>query len=258
MSGRIGELLSEVREFFEDGIKAVRKVRGDDAKVVFLFDSLEQIRGSLSNEHEVTHSVEVLFSTHIKSLEIPYVHVVYTVPPWLKFVLPGLSMFVLPCLRLWNNDSGRSECASGESAPFRAVPRGQSFDIESNAFSEGDSAHEHIDLRDPSRKGCLRSQPVDRRLEPGPGRPETGYRASARHLRRRDIQPKLIELAASLIVSVTSSVTSAMIVSKLQELAAKRKLKVHVEAQPVSAIKPKSASFLNPESGRQRARRPVP
>jgi hypothetical protein len=100
MSGRIGELRGEVLQFFEDGIKAVRKARGDDAKVVFLFDSLEQIRGSLSNEQEVTHSVEVLFSTHLKLLEIPYVHVVYTVPPWLKFVLPGLGMFVLPCLRL--------------------------------------------------------------------------------------------------------------------------------------------------------------
>jgi len=44
--------------------------------------------------------------------------------------------------------------------------------------------------------------------------------------------PNLIALAASLIVSVTSSVTSAMIVSKLQELAAKRKLKVQVETQP--------------------------
>jgi hypothetical protein len=116
MSGRIGELRGEVLQFFEDGIKAVRKARGDDAKVVFLFDSLEQIRGSLSNEHEVTHSVEVLFSTHLKLLEIPYVHVVYTVPPWLKFVLKGVDMIVLPCLRLWNNDSGRSECTSGGSA----------------------------------------------------------------------------------------------------------------------------------------------
>ncbi len=44
--------------------------------------------------------------------------------------------------------------------------------------------------------------------------------------------PKLIELAASLIVSVTSSVTSAMVVAKLQELAARRKLKIQVEAQP--------------------------
>ncbi len=116
MSGRIGELRGEVLQFFEDGIKAVRKARGDDAKVVFLFDSLEQIRGSLSNEREVTHSVEVLFSTHLKLLEIPYVHVVYTVPPWLKFVLKGVSMIVLPCLRLWNNDSNRSECGPGASA----------------------------------------------------------------------------------------------------------------------------------------------
>jgi hypothetical protein len=116
MSGRIGELRGEVLQFSGDGIKALRKTRGDDAKVVFLFDSLEQIRGSLSNEHEVTHSVEVLFSTHLKLLEIPFVHVVYTVPPWLKFVLPGVSMIVLPCLRLWNNDSDRSECASGGSA----------------------------------------------------------------------------------------------------------------------------------------------
>jgi hypothetical protein len=116
MSGRIGELRGEVLQFFEDGIKAVRKARGDDAKVVLLFDSLEQIRGSLSNEQEVTHSVEVLFSTHLKLLEIPYVHVVYTVPPWLKFVLKGVDMIVLPCLRLWNNDSGRSECTSGGSA----------------------------------------------------------------------------------------------------------------------------------------------
>jgi hypothetical protein len=116
MSGRIGELRGEVLQFFEDGIKAVRKARGDDAKVVFLFDSLEQIRGSLSNEQEVTHSVEVLFSTHLKLLEIPYVHVVYTVPPWLKFVLSGVDMIVLPCLRLWNNDSDRSECGSGASA----------------------------------------------------------------------------------------------------------------------------------------------
>lgn len=116
MSGRIGELRREVLQVLRGGYQAVHKARGDDAKVVFLFDSLEQIRGSLSNEHEVTHSVEVLFSTHLKLLEIPYVHVVYTVPPWLKFVLKGVDMIVLPCLRLWNNDSGRSECTSGGSA----------------------------------------------------------------------------------------------------------------------------------------------
>ncbi len=75
-----------VREF---GFKAIRKSHGDDAKVVFIFDSLEQIRGSLSNEQEVTRSVELLFSSYLKLLAIPYLHVVYTVPPWLSSCFPA-------------------------------------------------------------------------------------------------------------------------------------------------------------------------
>ena len=113
LEGHIGELDKHVQKFFEDGFKAIRKERGGDAEVVFLFDSLEQIRGSLSNEQEVTRSVELLFSNHLKLLAIPYLHVVYTVPPWLKFVLPGTHMVVLPCLRMWNNDEHRSACQPG-------------------------------------------------------------------------------------------------------------------------------------------------
>ncbi len=116
LSTRIGELRDEVWLFFEDGVKAIRKRRGGDTKVVFLFDSLEQIRGSLSNERDVTRSVELLFSTHLRNLEIPYVHSVYTVPPWLKFVLPGVNMIVLPCLPLWKNDAARTECHHGPGA----------------------------------------------------------------------------------------------------------------------------------------------
>lgn len=125
LSGRIGELHAEVTNFFEDGFKAIRKSRGEDTKVVFLFDSLEQIRGSLSNEQEVTRSVELLFSNHLRLLEIPYLHVVYTVPPWLKFVLPGTDIVVLPCLRLWNNDPQRSSCGAGTDAlSTHSSPRG--------------------------------------------------------------------------------------------------------------------------------------
>jgi len=116
LSSRVGELHGEVTRFFEDGFKAIRQVRGQDAKVVFLFDSLEQIRGSISNEQEVTRSIELLFSNYRQLLQIPYLHVVYTVPPWLKFVLPGVDMVLLPCLRLWNNDGHRSHCAPGNDA----------------------------------------------------------------------------------------------------------------------------------------------
>ena len=123
LSGRIGELYDEVAHFFEDGVKAVRAERGDGTKVVFLFDSLEQLQGSLYNAQEVTRSVILLFSAHLKLLEIPYVHVVYTVPPWLKFVYPGVNTIVLPCLRLWNNDPERSECGPGIAALRSLVTR---------------------------------------------------------------------------------------------------------------------------------------
>jgi len=111
--GRIGEFHAEVKAFFEDGFKAIRKSRGDDVQVVFLFDSLEQIRGSLSNEQEVTRSVELLFSNYLKLLAIPYLHVVYTVPPWLKFLLPGMNTIVLPCLRMWKKDAERTQWEPG-------------------------------------------------------------------------------------------------------------------------------------------------
>lgn len=123
VEGRVGELDNEVKSFFEDGFKAIRKSRGSDAKVVFLFDSLEQIRGSLSNEREVTRSVELLFSSYLKLLAIPYLHMVYTVPPWLKFVLPGTNMVVLPCVRMWNKDTARSECTPGIEALRSLVER---------------------------------------------------------------------------------------------------------------------------------------
>ena len=116
LSGRIGELHEDVTNFFEEGFTAIRQRVGSDTKVVFLFDSLEQIRGSLSEEEKVTHSVEVLFSNDLRLLEIPNLHVVYTVPPWLKFVLPGVPMVVLPCLRTWNNNDERSVCMSGRDA----------------------------------------------------------------------------------------------------------------------------------------------
>ncbi len=116
LNAKIGELGAEVRNFFAEGIEKIREFRSPDKRVVFLFDSLEQIRGSISNERDVIHSVELLFSNYLHLLKIPYLHVVCTVPPWLKFVLPGLDMVVLPCLRLWNNDPQRSSCDHGTEA----------------------------------------------------------------------------------------------------------------------------------------------
>jgi hypothetical protein len=79
--------------------------------VVFIFDQLEQLRGTLQTEQDVIRSVERIFAVHIELLKIPYVHAVFTVPPWLKFVLPGtVQITLLSTVHLWNNDLERTRC----------------------------------------------------------------------------------------------------------------------------------------------------
>ena len=115
LSDRIGSLRDDVAAFFEDGYKAIQRKR-PDTQVVFIFDSLEQIRGSLLNENSVIRSVELLFTNHRSMLSIPYLHMVYTVPPWLKFLLNGVDMEVIPAVRTWHNDEARTRCDEGIAA----------------------------------------------------------------------------------------------------------------------------------------------
>lgn len=114
LASRIGELRREVHTFFEEGVKEIRRFFDEDKQVVFIFDSLEQLRGSLSNEKDVLQSVERLFANHLPMLKIPYVHTIYTVPPWLKFVkIGGDRLNILPSIRQWDNDGSRTRCPAG-------------------------------------------------------------------------------------------------------------------------------------------------
>ena len=135
LKDRIGDLRDDVRAFFEDGYKAIEK-GPKKPRVVFIFDSLEQIRGSLSDEKNVIRSVELLFSNHLGMLSIPYVHMVYTVPPWLKFVLKGVDMAVIPCIRIWEKDDHQMECAAGMQAMRRLIARRFPVDGMARYFGE--------------------------------------------------------------------------------------------------------------------------
>jgi hypothetical protein len=134
LANRLYELKAEVNAFIEDGVKRVRAQRGNpDLRIVLLFDQFEQIRGSRSNEQAVIQSVERLFRDHIQSLRLPFVHVIYTVPPWLQFVLPGaFSIETLPCVRLWKNDEARSQYKEGWNSFLDAIRK---------RFGQKDFAH---------------------------------------------------------------------------------------------------------------------
>jgi hypothetical protein len=113
LSNRVGELRDEVMAFIEDGCKALREARGPDTKVVFLFDQMEQLAGSLFNEAEMVRSFARLFTRDLGLLSLPYVHAVYTVPPGIKFHQPGCNMVLLPCVRVCNKGPERAVHESG-------------------------------------------------------------------------------------------------------------------------------------------------
>lgn len=139
LANRLYELKDQVNTFVEEGVKLVRKQRGEpELPIVFLFDQFEQIRGSRSNEQAVIQSVERLFRDHLEMLKLPLVHTVYTVPPWLQFVLPGaFSIQTLPCVRLWNNDPKRSPYETGSEAFREAIMKRFPPNTFERVFGEG-------------------------------------------------------------------------------------------------------------------------
>ncbi len=114
MKGHLGGLTDDVREFMADCVKAMRRRHGEDTSLVVLFDSIEQIRGSSINEADVFSSVETLFVGHPDKLRFQGMHVVYTVPPWLKIRSPGVSKlydgsYLLPCVKVRQRTGGTFE-----------------------------------------------------------------------------------------------------------------------------------------------------
>ncbi|NOQ34774.1 MAG: hypothetical protein GQ569_02645 [Methylococcaceae bacterium] len=92
LRGHIAKIVKDAHDFAEEVVTLVREKTGDpNKKVVLLIDSVEQIRGVGADDAEnVYKSVENLFSGHANSLHIPMLHVVYTIPPYLTPLAPGL------------------------------------------------------------------------------------------------------------------------------------------------------------------------
>lgn len=125
MKGHLGALADDVRAFMADCVKALRAKHGDETQIVVLFDSIEQIRGSSINDTDVFASVETLFVGHPDKLRFDSMHVIYTVPPWLKIRSPGVSKLydgseTLPCVKIRSRDGAPFEPGV---ASLRAVIR---------------------------------------------------------------------------------------------------------------------------------------
>lgn len=117
MAGHLGALTQDVRTYVEECVKKVKARYGQDTEVVLLMDSMEHIRGTFTNAAAVQDSVINLLVQHSDKLHFDYLHVVYTVPPYLQVMQSNLGSLyepgglqTIPTLKV------RSK---GSSAPFQ-------------------------------------------------------------------------------------------------------------------------------------------
>ena len=117
--GNLGALVADMHEFCRSRVDALRgHMDPPDRKIVLLLDSVEHIRGPFAIAEAVQSSVENLFAGHATKLRIPELHVVYTVPTYLKVRYPHISQLyeegalgILPSFKLHEQDGTPIEAA---------------------------------------------------------------------------------------------------------------------------------------------------
>lgn len=124
LTGHLGAFVEDVREYTRQVVRQLKKRHGDGVEVVLLVDSVERLRGTSSNAQEVYKSAETLFAGHADKLHLPGLHVVYTVPPYLKVLFPNLGalyspggMHLIPAVKICHEDGRRND------AGFEALER---------------------------------------------------------------------------------------------------------------------------------------
>jgi len=117
LAGSLGELVKAVREMMAELVKAILTANANATEVVLLVDSGEHFRGTLTTDADVQASVENLFFNQADNLQFRGLHVVYTVPPYLKTRVggaagkyrPGAPLQVIPAVKVRNEDGQENE-----------------------------------------------------------------------------------------------------------------------------------------------------
>lgn len=90
--GHIKQLVADAHNFVRQVVDSLRTANNDpDQQVVLIIDSFEQIRGHYKNAREVHDSIAGLFNTHGEHLQLPMLHTVITIPPYLSSAAPGVA-----------------------------------------------------------------------------------------------------------------------------------------------------------------------
>ncbi len=120
--GHVAKIIQQTNVYATEIVEYVRQKESDpNKKVVLLVDSVEQIRGVGTDAESVYKSVENLFSGHADKLHLPLLHVVYTIPPYLTPIVPGLGRLLgggtvcnLPSIHVRRRNAKTNTCNKDE------------------------------------------------------------------------------------------------------------------------------------------------
>ena len=111
---------------------------------MFIFDQFEQLHDTLDTQGRVAESVAMLMANHRADLQIPLMHMVFTVPPWLKFKLPDMRKIrLLYNVKLWNNNDNRTKSQPGWKIMRGVVQRRLTPDGMTRFFGKGTKTGSH-------------------------------------------------------------------------------------------------------------------
>jgi len=110
LQSRLGEVTNQVEAFVTYCRQLIKKKRGTDTAIVFIFDQFEQIPGApglASQQRSLVEDTKRVFSDYLEHLRFHHIHMVLTVPSWLKLVLPNLEQRLVANLPLWRKGQDR-------------------------------------------------------------------------------------------------------------------------------------------------------
>lgn len=88
----LGDFVSEVRAFAAEAVQHIQAAR-PNVKVVLILDSLEKLRIGSSDADKRYEAIQQTFDTYADQLKFETLDVVYSIPPYLTYLVPKLGSY---------------------------------------------------------------------------------------------------------------------------------------------------------------------
>ncbi len=106
LSGSLGKLRQDSHSYVQECVEAVNEADDPSRGVVFILDSLERLTAPVTHFRDVMESAIRVFTHYPDFLRLPKCHVIYTIPPYVQLISPGLkdrydrASLVLPAIKV--------------------------------------------------------------------------------------------------------------------------------------------------------------